>query len=125
MKEHDMKRFSAVAALVGLFLVPGGARAETGFGTAALVVAIDTKAKTITLKHTDSKGQWKQTVANWDAKTQWARADKQVWDKTPATVALADELKKDSKVYVSVNDRGGPKLWIEELKTIPPDFEIK
>jgi hypothetical protein len=120
-----MKRFSAVVALVGLFLDPGGARAETGFGTAALVVAIDTKAKTITLKHTDSKGQWKQTVANWDDKTQWARADKQIWDKKPATVALAGELKRDSKVYVSVNDRGGPKLWIEELKTIPPDFEVK
>jgi hypothetical protein len=123
-RENEMKAFCAVIALAGLGLTLG-AWAETGFGTAAIVVAVDAKAKTITLKHTDDKGAWKQTVATWDDKTQWARADKQIWDKKPATAALAAELKKDSKVYVSLSNRGGPKFWIEELKTIPPDFEVK
>ncbi len=119
-----MKAFGAVVALVGLGLTLG-AWAETGFATAAFVVAVDAKAKRITLKHTDDKGAWKQTVATWDDKTQWARAEKQIWDKKPATAALATELKKDSKVYVSLTDRGHSKFWIEELKTIPPDFEVK
>lgn len=113
-----------VVPLMALVHVPPAA-AETGFGTAAIVVAIDVNAKTLTLKHVDTKGVWKQTVATWDDQTEWARADKQIWDATPATVALVKELKKDSKVYVSVNDRGGKKFWLEKLKTIPPDFEIK
>ena len=119
-----MKWLCAAVALVSLVCVRGSA-AETGFGTAAFVVAIDANAKQITLKHTDSKGVWTQTVATWDDKTTWERADKQIWDTKPATVALAKELKKDSKVYVSLDDRGGRTFWIEKLKTVPPDFEVK
>jgi hypothetical protein len=118
-----MKQLGTVVALLGLVLLRG-AWAETEFGTAALVVAVDAKAKTITLRHTDN-GAWKETVATWDDKTEWARADKQIWDKKPATAALASELKKDSKVYVLVSDRGGSKLWIKKLNTVPPDFEVK
>ena len=118
-----MKRIGSVVALLGLLLVRPGL-ADTEFGTPALVVAVDAKAKTITLKHTDN-GVWKETVATWDEKTEWARADKQIWDKKPATAALANELKKDSKVYVLVSERGGSKPWIKKLNTVPPDFEIK
>ena len=119
-----MRLLCAVVTLIGLIFVHGAA-AETGFGTAAIVTAVDASAKTITFKHSDSKGAWKQTTATWDEKTTWARAEKQIWDTTPATVALAKELKKDSKIYVTVNDRGGKTFWIEQLKTIPPAFEIK
>ena len=119
-----MKGLCAVVMLAGLVFVHGLA-AETGFGTAAIVIAVDATAKTITFKHTDSKGAWKQTAATWDDKTTWARAEKQIWDATPATVALAKELTKDSKIYLMVNDRGGKTLWIESLKTIPASFEVK
>jgi hypothetical protein len=119
-----MKWLCSLVMLIGLVFVHGVA-AETGFGTAAIVVAIDAGTKTITFKHTDSKGAWKQTAATWDEKTTWARAEKQIWDATPATVDVAKDLKKDSKIYVTVNDRGGKTFWIEQLKTIPPTFEIK
>ena len=56
---------------------------------------------------------------------EWSRAEKEVWDEKPATVALASELKKDSKVYVTLYDRGGTKFFIEKLKTIPANFEVK
>jgi imidazole glycerol phosphate synthase subunit HisF len=118
-----MKQWVAFVAFAGLTLT-AAAWAASGFGTAAIVVSVDPKAKTITFKHSD-KGVWKETVATWDEKTEWARADKEVWDTKPATVALAGELRKDAKVYVTVYDRGGPKFWIENLKTIPPGFEVK
>ena len=119
-----MKWVCAMVMLIGLVFVHGVA-AETGFGTAAIVISVDATAKTITFKHTDSKGAWKQTAATWDDNTAWARAEKEIWDTTPATAALASELKKDSKIYLTVNDRGGKKYWIEQLKTIPPTFEVK
>ena len=119
-----MKRLCAAVAMASLALV-GGVSAATGFGTAAFVVSVDAKQQTITLKHRDDKGAWKETVAKWDDKTEWARADKEIWDEKPATAALANEIKKDSKVYVRLYDRGGSTFWIEKLKTIPPDFEVK
>ena len=119
-----MKRLCGAVALASLVFV-AGSWAETEFGTAAIVVSVDANAKTITLKHTDTTGVWKQTVATWDDKTKWGRAEKVVWDEKPATAALASELKKDSKVYVTVRDLGGSKFWLSKLKTIPPDFEVK
>jgi hypothetical protein len=119
-----MKWLCTAVMLISLVFVHGAA-AETGFGTAAIVVAVDASTKTITFKHTDSKGAWKQTAAIWDEKTTWGRAEKQIWDVTPATVAVAKDLKKDSKIYVTVNDRGGKSFWIEQLKTIPSTFDIK
>ena len=118
-----MKRLCGAVALASLVFVAGSS-AETEFGTAAIVVSVDATAKTITLKHTDN-GVWKQTVATWDDKTVWGRAEKAVWDEKPATAALAKELKKDSKVYVTVRDLGGSKFLLIKLKTIPPDFEVK
>jgi hypothetical protein len=119
-----MKRLCGAVALASLVFV-AGSWAETEFGTAAIVVSVDANAKTITLKHTDTNGVWKQTVATWDDKTEWGRAEKAVWDEKPATAALAGELKKDSKVYVMVRDLGGSKFRLNKLKTIPPDFEVK
>jgi hypothetical protein len=113
----------ALAVLGSLALAVTG-RAATGFGTAAIVVAVDAKAKTIKFKHTDN-GAWKETVATWDEKTEWLRADKEIWDEKPASATLATELKKDSKVYITVYDRGGTSFFIEKLKTIPASFEVK
>lgn len=118
-----MKPLIALVAFASITLAAAG-WAASGFGAAALVVAVDAKAKTITLKHSDN-GVWKETVGTWDDATEWSRADKEVWDEKPATVALASELKKDSKVYVTLYDRGGAKFWIEKLKTIPANFEVK
>lgn len=118
-----MKRLCGAVALASLVFA-AGSWAETEFGTAAIVVSVDANAKTITLKHTDN-GAWKQTVATWDDKTVWGRAEKEVWDEKPATVALAKDLKKDSKVYVTVRELGGGKFSLIKLKTIPPAFEVK
>ena len=104
-----MKWLCAVVMLIG-FVFVRGASADTGFGTAAIVVAVDATAKTITFKHVDSKGAWKQTKATWDEKTTWARAEKEIWDAKPATVDVVKDLKKDSKIYLTVNDRGGKML---------------
>jgi hypothetical protein len=118
-----MKQLAAIAALVVTMLAGAGWAAE-GFGTPALVVAVDAKAKTIKFKHNDN-GTWKETVATWDDKTEWLRADKEIWDEKPASATLATELKKDSKVYITVYDRGGPSFFVEKLKTVPASFEIK
>ena len=118
-----MKRMCGAVALASLVFA-ACSWAETEFGTAAIVVSADANAKAITLKHTDN-GAWKQTIATWDDKTVWGRAEKAVWDEKPATAALAKELKKDSKVYVTVRDLGGGKFLLIKLKTIPPDFEVK
>jgi imidazole glycerol phosphate synthase subunit HisF len=118
-----MRQLVALVVLAGLALTGTGS-AATGFGTAAIVVAVDAKAKTITFKHSD-KGAWKETVATWDDKTEWKRADKEIWDEKPATAALATELKKDSKIFVTVYDRGGTTFFIENLKTVPASFEVK
>ena len=118
-----MRQLVALVVLAGLALTGTGS-AATGFGTAAIVVAVDAKAKTITFKHSDN-GAWKETVGTWDDKTEWNRADKEIWDEKPATAALATELKKDSKIYVTVYDRGGTTFFIEKLKTIPASFEVK
>jgi hypothetical protein len=123
-RRNAMKWLCAVVVLIGLVCVHG-VKAETGFGTAAIVITVDANTKTITFKHTDSNGAWKQTAATWDEKTTWKRAEKEIWDETPATAAVAKDLKKDSKIYVIVNDRGGKTFWIEQLKTIPPTFEVK
>ena len=43
----------------------------------------------------------------------------------PATAALAASLKKDSKIYIMANDRGGMKLWVVSVKTLPAAFNIQ
>jgi hypothetical protein len=117
-----MRQLAALVALASLALT-GTVRAASGFGTAAIVIAVDAKAKTIKFKHSD-EGTWKETVATWDDKTEWKRADKEIWDEKPASATLATELKKDSKIYVTVYDRGGTTFFIETLKTVPASFEI-
>ena len=118
-----MTQWVARVALAVITLAGAGWAAE-GFGTAALVVAVDAKAKSIKFKHTDN-GVWKETVATWDDKTEWNKAEKEIWDEKPATASLATELKMDSKIYITVFDRGGTSYFIERLKTIPASFEVK
>jgi len=119
-----MRKGLVALVVLAAVLTTRVAWAETEFGTPAFVVAVDAKAKSITLKHTD-KGVWTQTVATWDEKTEWSKAEKEVWDEKPATAAVAGELKKDSKVYVMISDRGSTQHWLVKLKTLPAAFEVK
>jgi hypothetical protein len=121
-----MLRCCAVVAIVGL-LLGGLVYAEKEFATRAFVVSCDAKTKTITIRHTDDNGKWTQSVATWDDKTEWERADTEAtqYSPKPATAALAGELKKDSKVYITISDRGGPKLWVLKVRLLPPSAEVK
>lgn len=121
-----MLRFCAAVAVLGVML-GGLAHADKIFATRAIVVACDSKAKTITVKHTDDKGAWQQTVATWDAKTAWERGDtpQTQYDPKPATASLAEELKKDSKVYITINDRGRTTFWVEKVRLLSPNTEVK
>ena len=100
------------------------ATAITEFATRAFVVSVDTKAKSITVRHTDAAKKWKQTVAVWSDTTDWQRCDKQIWDCKAATAELANELAKDAKVYVTISDEGDGKSRLERLKTMPPGEKV-
>jgi hypothetical protein len=99
---------------------------ETTFATRAYVVSVDARAKSMTLKHTgsDSK-EWTQSLVSWDDATKWERSDTHIWERTPATAELAKSLKKDDKVYATINDRGGKTLWLEAIRTIPASEKVE
>jgi hypothetical protein len=114
-------RIALAGALAALAAV---AHASVVFGTRAYVVSVDAKAKTITLRYIPegSKG-FKQAVAAWDDKTEWKRAEKEIWDEKPAP-DLAKDLKKETKVFVNIRDDHDGKLVLEYLKTIPPGEKV-
>jgi len=121
-----MIRVCALLTVLGL-LLGGPVYAEREFGTPAFVVSCDVKSETITFKHTDDKKAWVESTATWDDKTEWRQADTEQtqYNPKPATAALAAGLKKDSKIYIMANDRGGTKLWIVSVKTLPPTFKVE
>jgi hypothetical protein len=107
--------------MVALSLLAGGVGAETSLSKRALVVAVDVKAKSITLKHHAEIGgtEWKETVVYWDDKTTWEKSDK------PATVEMAKSLKKDDKVFAVFTDRSGKTWWLESLATLPANEPLE
>jgi hypothetical protein len=56
----------------------------------------------------------------------WERAPEKIYKSEPATAALAASLKKDTKVYASVDDDGSDrKNWrIESISMIPADSTV-
>lgn len=106
---------------VALSLLAGGLGAETSLSKRAFVVAVDVKAKSITLKHHTEIGskEWTETVVYWDDKTTWEKSDK------PATVEMAKSLKKDDKVFASFTDRSGKTWWLESLATLPANEPLE
>lgn len=118
---------SSLTLCLGLSLLAAGAlSASTEIGARALVVAVDVKAKSVTLRHTTAEGKpLKEAVAYWDDTTEWARSGKEIWDIKPATADLAKELKKDTKVYVNLLDAGDGKLRLTKLRTIPPGEKVE
>jgi hypothetical protein len=109
-----------------LLWLAGVLAAETSFATRAYVVSVDTKARSMVLKHSIEDGkQWKESVVFWDEATTWARSDTHIWEQTAASADLAKSLKKDDKVYVAMTDRGGKQLWLKSLRTIPPTEKVE
>jgi hypothetical protein len=109
-----------IALAVTLALVAGLAHATVFFSTRAYVVSVDVAKKSLTLRYIPEGAKaFKEATATWDDKTEWNRADKEIWDEKPAP-DLAKELKKDTKVYVNLVDDHDGKLRLEKLKTIPP-----
>ena len=122
-----MKKLISVVALCLLFAA-SLAIAEVGKSFRAYVVSVDAVKKTITFRVPDdaTPPRWSELVATWTDATVWERAPEKIYKSEPATVALVESLKKETKVYASVNDNdSNQKSWtIERLTMIPPDSTI-
>jgi Cu/Ag efflux protein CusF len=110
-----MKVKAAAAVAIAFSLLAGALLAEISLSKRAFVVAVDVKAKSITLKHKAEIGgtEWKESVVYWDDKTTWEKSDR------PATTEMAKSLKKDDKVFAVFTDRSGKMWWLESLSTLP------
>jgi hypothetical protein len=122
-----MKKLISVVALCLLFAA-SLAIAEIGLSFRAYIVSVDVGKKTITFRVPDdaTPPKWSEVVATWNDATEWKRSPDKIYKSEPATVALAGSLKKEAKVYASVNDGGSNRQsWtIESVTTIPPDSTI-
>jgi hypothetical protein len=124
--QGDAMKLKMTAIAIALSFLAAGVMADIGFATRAYVVSVDAKAKSMTLKHTGSDNKtWQESVVSWDDKTKWERSDTHIWERTPATADLAKSLKKDDKVYATINDRGGKTLWLEAIRTIPASEKVE
>ena len=122
-----MKKLMAAVALCLVF-ASSWANAEVTQAFRAYVVSVDAGKKTITFRVPDdaTPTKWSERAATWNDATEWESAPEKIYKSDPATVTLAATLKKESKVYASVNDNGsnGQSWMIESLSTIPPDSTI-
>ena len=122
-----MRRVLCCLAALSL-LVSNAAFAEVSKSFRAYVIAVDVPAKSIRFRVPDdaTPPKWSEVSATWDDATSWEQALEQIYKRIPAKADLAATLKKDTKVYVAVTDRGssGERWWIEKLTTIPPDSTI-
>ena len=118
-----MRRILCCLAALSL-LVSSAAFAETSKSFRAYVVGVDASAKSIRFRVPDdaTPPTWSEVTATWDDATVWEQAPEVIYKTTPAKADLAAKLKRDTKVYVGVNDRGssGGRWWIEHLTTTPP-----
>ena len=114
-------KVKAAAIAIALSLVAGLVMAEISLSKRALVVAVDVKAKTITLKHKAEIGgtEWKESMVRWDDSTTWEKSDK------PATAEMAKSLKKGDRVFAVFTDRSGKTLWLESLSTLPANEPLE
>ena len=120
------KLISAIA--VCLLFAASLAIAEVSQSFRAYIVSVDAGKKTITFRVPDdaTPPKWSELVATWNDATVWERSPEKIYKSEPATVALVASLKKETKVYASVNDSGSNRQsWtIESLTTIPPDSTV-
>jgi hypothetical protein len=114
-------KVKTAALAIALSLLAGALMAEISLSKRAFVVAVDVKAKSITLKHKAEIGgtEWKESVVYWDDKTTWEKSDR------PATAEMAKSLKKDDKVFAAFTDRSGKTWWLESLSTLPANEPLE
>jgi hypothetical protein len=89
-----------VGVVVFCLLVPTFALAGESLNTRAFVVAVDLKAKSMTIRHKVNEDQWKETALSWDGKTQWIDEGSEIDGKKAPTEPLSNRLKSGSKVMV-------------------------
>lgn len=122
-----MKKLISGVALC-LLVAASMASAEVMQSFRAYIVSVDAGKKTITFRVPDdaTPPKWSEVVATWNDATVWERAPEKIYKSEPATAALAASLKKDTKVYASVDDDGSDrKNWrIESITTIPADSTV-
>ena len=117
---------SAVAT--SLLLTASLASAEVGKSYRALVVSVEAKAKTIKLREPDEAKppKWTEVEVHWDDATQWKNCPEVFYKCEDVKADFASTLKKDAKIYVSVNDKNSHETtwYLESLKTLPPDETV-
>ena len=122
-----MKKFISVIGLCLLFAA-SSVMAEVIKSFRAYVVSVDVAKKTMTFRvpNDATPTQWSELVAKWNEVTVWEHSAEKTYKSEPATVTLVVALRKDSKVYASVNDRdSSQKSWtLESLSTLPLDSTI-
>jgi hypothetical protein len=98
------------------------ASATSEIGDYVYVISVDAAKKSIRFRFSDNNAlKLSEVVATWDNATKWVdgRRDDN-GDSNPKVVDsnLVKTLKKDSKVHVTINDRGSDKKtwWIEEVE---------
>jgi len=99
-------KMKAAAIAITLSLIAGGVMAETSVSKRAYVVAVDAKAKTITLKHHAEIGgkEWTESVVHWDDSATWERSDK------PATAEMVTSRKPASARAHRTASGGSPAM---------------
>jgi hypothetical protein len=117
-------RHRLTGAVVLLTALAVAAAAMTVRSMSAYVVSVDLKAKSITVKHSIDEGKkWTESTFPWDDETTWSRADKKIWEETPATAEVAKTLKKDDKVRIEIT-KDGESVHLDRLMTLPPDAPV-
>ena len=119
-----MGKLTIVACAAALLLAAFSAGAETEMSKRAYVVSVDAKAKVIKFRAKDD-GAWKEFSATWDDKTEWT--DGSAGPDKPATVALAGQLKKDTKVFIDIDDDStdGKQWRVVSVATMPASSDME
>jgi hypothetical protein len=98
------------------------ASATSEIGGYVNVISVDAAKKSIRFRFSDHNAlKLSEVVASWDDATKWVdgRRDNN-GDDNPTVVDsnLVKTLKKDSKAYVTINDRGSDQKtwWIEDVE---------
>jgi len=106
------------AACAGLLALALSAQAEITQAATATVVAIDTKASTLTMrvKFQDEAEETQRTVT-WDKATEFTA---ETLIGRPDAPSKPSAIKPGSKVYARVNDRGsnGKTYWLEAVSLL-------
>jgi hypothetical protein len=94
----------------------------------AHAISVDVSARAIRFRVPDdaTAPKWSEVAATRDDATVWKQAPEKIYKTTSAKADLAATLKKNTKAYVGVTDRGSNSehWWMEKLTTMPAGSTI-